>query len=213
MHTACPDNIMVLGAIFYGGVIIMTIDKINDTRLIIALEDKDMQAFDLRFDQFLWSDSKSRHVIKELLLIAKEKTGFSANDKRLMIETLKRDNGCLILFTLLSEKSKKTRKMFKIKIKNDPLIYKFPDTESLLCAIERITLSKKKIKESCVLEYKKSYYLVVAADEGLSVNESAILSEYAKLTGNSSLAVAKLKEHGRVICEKSAIETIGGYLH
>lgn len=203
---------MVLGAIFYGGVLIMTISKIDETRLIIALEDKDMQTFNLRFDQFLWSDSKSRHVIKELLLLAKEKTGFCVKNKRLMIETLQRDNGCVILFTLLSDKSKKPRKIFKIKIKNDPLIYKFSDTESLLCAIERIITNKNRIKESCVLEYKQSYYLVVLADKGLSVNESAILSEYAKLTGNSNLAFASLKEHGNVICEKRAIETIGRYL-
>lgn len=191
----------------------MNINKIDETRLIIALEDKDMQAFDLRFDQFLWSDSKSRHVIKELLLIAKERTGFCVSNKRLMIETIQRDNGCVILFTLLSDKSKRPRKIFKIKIKNDPLIYKFSDSESLLCAIERIISNKKRIQESCVLEYKKSYYLVILANKGLSVNESAILSEYAKLTGNSFLAFANLKEHGNVICEKSAIETIGRYLH
>lgn len=191
----------------------MTMNKIDETRLIIALADEDMQAFDLQFDQFLWSDSKSRHVIKELLLKAKEETGFSVNNRRLMIEALPRDSGCLIMFTILSDADQKHRKIYKIKIKDQTLIYKFPDSESLLCAIERVAARKNKIKDSCVLEYNDAYYMVLRAGDGLSLSESAILSEYAKLTGRSKFAFAKIEEHGNIICQNKAIETISRYLN
>ena len=107
------------------GVAVMNISRIDDIRLLISLASEDMQAFDLRFDQFLWSDKKSRDIIRELLVIAEEKTGFSAENKRLMIEAIPTDDGCAILFTLLSDKLKLARKKFRVQNKHEPFISEF----------------------------------------------------------------------------------------
>ena len=184
----------------------MNISKIDDIRLLISLASEDMQAFDLRFDQFLWSDRKSRNIIRELLIIAEEKTGFSANNKRLMIEAIPLDDGCAILFTLLSDNLKLPRKKFRVKAKHEPFIYEFDRAGDLLDAINKLICLNTNIKLSTAIELKDKYYLIIYL-------VSIVLSEYGKYKCSGKINESKLLEYGNIISKEYAIEQIGEYMY
>ena len=189
----------------------MTIDRIDDTRLLISLTEEDLQSFGLRFDQILWSDSRTKVVIRSLLALAKAETGFSVESHRVMIEVIPKLEGCLILFTLL-DKRERERKKYKIKSMGEPFIYIFETAEDLLSALERIYAISSHIEDSKLLEYKNRYYLVLYTKSGLIPSVSVILSEYGNKAGCGKVAAAKIAEYGTVVAEHRAIETIGLYL-
>lgn len=194
------------------GVAVLNISKIDDIRLLISLANEDMQAFDLRFDQFLWSDRKSRNIIRELLEIAEEKTGFSVENKRLMIEAVPINDGCAILFTLLSDKLKLARKKFRVKNKHEPLIYEFNSAGDLLDAISKLIPLNTNIRLSTVIEFQKKYYLIMYTNGGITSAVSVILSEYGKWKGAGKINESKLMEYGKIVSKEYAIEQIGEYM-
>lgn len=191
----------------------MNISKIDDIRLLISLASEDMQAFDLRFDQFLWSDRKSRNIIRELLIIAEEKTGFSANNKRLMIEAIPLDDGCAILFTRLSDNLKLPRKKFRVKAKHEPFIYEFDRAGDLLDAINKLICLNTNIKLSTAIELKDKYYLIIYTNGGITSAVSIVLSEYGKYKCSGKINESKLLEYGNIISKEYAIEQIGEYMY
>ena len=195
------------------GVAVLNISRIDDIRLLISLASEDMQAFDLRFDQFLWSDKKSRDIIRELLVIAEEKTGFSAENKRIMIEAIPTDDGCAILFTLLSDKLKLARKKFRVKNKHEPFIYEFNSADDLLDVINKLVPLNTNIKMSTAVALNKKYYLIIYTNGGVTSPVSVILSEYGKWKGSGRINESKLLEYGKIVSDGYAIEKIGEYLN
>ena len=63
----------------------MIIERVDETRLMIVLAREDMMKYDLSFSTLDWRDFHSRKVIKQLLGLAREKTGFITQGKRMMI--------------------------------------------------------------------------------------------------------------------------------
>lgn len=190
----------------------MNISKIDDIRLLISLANEDMQEFDLRFDQFLWSDKKSRNIIRELLEIAEEKTGFSVENKRLMIEAVPINDGCAILFTLLSDKLKLARKKFRVKNKHEPLVYEFNSAGDLLDVVNKLLPLNSNIRLSTVIEIQRKYYLIIYTNVGVTSAVSVILSEYGKWKGSGKISESRLMEYGKVLSKDNAIEQIGKYM-
>lgn len=212
MHTACTNNIIILGTLlFYRGGAVLTIELLDDRRLLIALAAEDMQTYGLSFEKLFWKDNKSRDAIKDLLEFAEQKTGFSVKGKRLKIETIPQSKGCVMLFTLITNEDVEKRKIFKIKGTGEPFVYEFENAEDLLCAIERIFNKTKSIKDSRLLGYNRKYYLSIYTDTGLSPHASVLLSEYGRLKGNGHRLVSRIGECGTIIVPKNAIQVIGKY--
>lgn len=191
----------------------MIIDKIDETRLLISLAYEDMQSFNLRFDQFLWSDSKSRNIIKDLLQKAKEQTGFCANNKRMMIEVLPKSGGCIILFTLLFDKAKKVNHRYRIKRKCKCFIYEFETSEYLIRALERIFNLKPNLVDSKIILYNKLYYLILYSDNALTIPLNLILSEYGYYISSNEIYMWDIFKYGTTISSTNAIYDIGNYFN
>lgn len=189
----------------------MTIDKIDDKKLLISLTDDDMQAFDLRFNQFLWSDIHSRLVISNLLSLAKAETGFHIDKNRLMIEVIPKLDGCMVFFTVLGNKAATARKRFRIKTNADPLIYVFDDFENIIRAVAQLRTAKKNIFNSRVLRYKDKYFLILYTKTLLSTADSMALKEYSKFNYQGKIATSRISEYGTVMINEQAVEKIGEY--
>ena len=191
----------------------MILEKIDDTRLLIALSDEDMKSMDLSFKKLNWTDDTSRKVIKKLLYRAKKETGFSTDDNKLMIEAIPQSNGCFVLVTLLAQKSHDNlpRKFYKIKRDFKPFIFSFKNSEHLLCAIERIYKLQDKFLKNKIIFFKDQYFLILYLRGFISSRISAILSEYSVLAGKDPVTAAKIDECGELIAD-DAINQIGKHL-
>ena len=186
-------------------------DRIDETRLLVSLTGEDMKAFDLEYDQFLWTDKHSKIVVRNLLDIAKKETGFYFEGKKLMIEVIPKASGCVLLFTLLDKEEKK-RKVYKIKRKEEPSIYVFSDIENVLLTLERLTAIKNHVLKNALIQYGNKYFMVIYTEYGLIPQVASVLGEYGDFCANGKIVAAKLFECGNVIEENNAIDIIGSCL-
>lgn len=188
----------------------LILEKIDEARLLIALTGDDMELLDITFNQLDWKDDYSREVIWNLLSRAKNETGFSAENKQLMIEAIPQTDGCFVLITLLEEKGQR-RKVFKIKESKKPFVFSFKTSESLIRAIERLYDKETKFIRSTVLEYNDKYYIILHVQSSISTKLQAIISEYGELIGKDYIIAAQINEQGKVIAKNNAIEKMGRY--
>ncbi len=190
----------------------MILDKIDEKRLLIALSNEDMDLLDITFKQLDWKNDYSREVIKNLLTRAKHEIGFSSDNSKLLIEAIPQTNGCFVLVTLLSNKQKRARKVYRIKNNKKPFIFHFKEAESLFGAIERIYDKLSFLSDSAIIEADESYYAILYLNGSISSKLQAIISEYGDLVSKSTLFAARLFEKGNIIFKEKAVEKIGKYL-
>ena len=190
----------------------MILDKIDEKRLLIALSDEDMDLLDITFKQLDWKNDYSREVIKNLLIRAKQETGFSSENSKLLIEAIPQTNGCFVLVTLLSNKLKRSRRVYKIKNNTKPIIFHFEDAEALFGAIERIYAHDVALSDSALVKVDDSYYAVLYLNGPVSSKLQAIISEYGNQVGKNFIFAARLLEKGNIVYKDKAVEKIGKYL-
>lgn len=190
----------------------MILDKIDEKRLLIALSREDMDFLDITFNQLDWKNDYSREIIKNLLVKAETEIGFSSSNKKLLIEAIPQSNGCFVIITLLSSKTKKTRKVYKIKNKFKPFTFLFNNSDSVCALIERIFDKANNFSNSSILELNNEYYIIFYVNGSISSNLLAIISEYGQLIGKDAIVAARIFEKGNVILKENAVEEFGRHL-
>ncbi len=187
----------------------MIIERVDETRLMIVLAREDMVEYDLSFSKLDWCDFHSRKVIKQLLALAKEKTGFTTQGKRMMIEAAPGGDGCLILVTLLHSGRSKGRNVYRIKQPCAVFVYEFACAEDLLCAMERLSRLRRHPESATLLLFKEKYRLILSVRGGLSSPVETLLSEYGRLAGKSRAVAAATLEHGKLLSQGDVIGEMG----
>ncbi len=189
----------------------MNIELIDKNRLVVVLDDYDMKSLDITYEKFSWADSKSRNVISKLLTIAKYKTGFSTNNKKLSIETIPQFGGCVIFFTVPKKNNK--RKIFKILKSSQPIIYGFDNIEDVLSFCENIFKCLHEIKSSILFKENNTYILITRPISLFSNHFKAIISEYGNKISYNKLFLYYLNESSNKLCDNNAISYISKILH
>ena len=187
----------------------MIIERVDEMRLMIVLAREDMMKYDLSFSTLDWRDFHSRKVIKQLLGLAREKTGFITQGKRMMIEAAPGGDGCLILVTLLHSGRSKRRNVYKIKRPSSVFVYEFSAAEDLMCVMERLYRLPRYPESASLLLLKGKYRLVLSVQGDLSPAAESLLSEYGKFIGKTRAAAASTLEHGKLLSQGKLISEIG----
>lgn len=189
----------------------MTIEQIDSNRLLIILEDEEMQGYSLDFDHLALSDPNYREILKELLTIAGMRKDFEIKGKNFLVEALSHRTGCLFIVTVLPECKNVNKRKYRVKKTSGTMIYSFSDAESLLSAIERLYKCGY-IFENSKLYYSGEYYLIIYYSKGISCRAAAILTEHGKKEFAGRINLARIVERSRLISGCHAILTIGNYL-
>lgn len=184
----------------------MLIEQVDETRLIILLSAKDLEDLGLTFAELDWQEAKCRAMMEALLQKAFEKTGFSAEGKRMLIEAAPGADGCVIVVTLMPQKE--TRKRYKRKEQPEVLLYEFETAEALLAAAARFSAQKDVPQEGKLVEIEGRYYLALFALNPLTRAARALLAEYAKPVGRGAAATAHMLEYGRLIAQGAVFDQI-----
>lgn len=189
------------------GVNCMNIEQIDESRVLITLCDEDMENYSVSFESLSLSDNHTRSVLKKLMYYASDRTGISFEKKHILIEALRYEHGCILLFTV-SEKSGK-KKIYRIKYYNDSYIFTFENAEALLSCIQALYLMNDSRFASSVYFRKDRYYLVINSPAALKPKYICTISEFCTHQFRGRIHTAVLREHAKPVYEKNAIEVIG----
>ncbi len=198
----------------------MFIERIDEKRLMIVLEEGDMNSLDLTYEGISWKNHRFKLLVAKLLALAKFKTGFSVDDCKLSIETIPQGAGCMIIFTLFPKLKPETISVDDTSdppskgVSANPYIYKFSSGKDLLDVCEQLgKINSSNIGSNSVFRLGEKYFMIIYPDNTmLPKNISVILSEYGQQVKFSKVCEAQLYESGKVIHKKNAISYIENYL-
>lgn len=201
--------------IFRGGIKLF-IERIDEKRLMIVLQEDDMNSLDLTYEAISWKNHRFKLLVAKLLALAKFKTGFSVDDCKLSIETIPQGAGCMIIFTLFPKLKPETISPDNAPVSSpkeaniNPYIYKFNSGKDLLDVCEQLgKINRSNIGSNSVFRLGEKYYMIIYPnDAALPKNISVILSEYGQQVRFSKVYEAHLYESGKVIHKKNAISYI-----
>lgn len=204
----------------------MKIEKITDNKIRVVLSLNDFKDKTIDIHSVLTKVEESQKLFLEILNKAKSEINFDTDGYKLLIETFSSTDDIFICtITKYCDKINKTvntsssRLHLKVKRKNNNLdsnigIYEFCDFEDFcnFCnSINNINknLLKKLFKNSKLYLYNNTYYLLLT-DINLSHSylksfNSSIL-EFSEIVHYSKNFEVKLKEHGKIIIGKNAID-------
>ena len=140
----------------------MQIEKLNDDKLKVVLNKKDLKENDIDLNTFMANSLDSQELFLDILDIAEEKFNFYVDDSKLLIESISLAND-IFIFTITKVNENIST---NTSINN---IYCFNSFDHLADALKLINLSINKI-----YKYKNHYNLNLVNDNHLNY----ILNEF-----------------------------------
>lgn len=182
----------------------MNIEKIDTSRILISLCAGDMERYAVTFESLNFSETHSKRVLKEIMAYAAEKTGVDFDNKRIVIEALKYENGCLLLLTLSARK-----KIYRARYYDNSYIFTFSSAENFLSCLKALYRLKKDTFLSSAYLYKDEYYLVIESPSRLKAKYIGMINEFCDSRKRNSLLNEFLSEHGKILKLNDAVQSIG----
>ena len=205
----------------------MRIEKLNDNKIRIFLNNEDLKENNINIHDFMSNSLESQNFFIDMLNLAETQVGFKTKNYKLIIEALASSDGNFV-FTITRTKSEEKAQSLKLKPKRQIItpnkqlsIYKFKTFEDFceFCSfINNSSFSQyiNKLKNSGLVLFKDEYYLIIH-NLKLNVNDlrnfSCAISEFASTMKNEDIFERKLLEHGKVIIAKNAINTCLTYFN
>ena len=204
----------------------MKFEKLNNDKIRITLNIKDLQEKDIDFQSFMSNSSDAQKLFLDMLEEAEKEIGFTTKDYRIMIEALATMEGDFILTVtrFLPDDSLVKKRNIKFRRKNTKLdsetaVYAFQSFEDFCSSCHYIQNSSiqnldKLSKNFALYTYHDQYYLVIT-NINLQFKDIKsfyyIISEFATFVSHPSLFHKKLSEYGKLIVKKNALKTILKY--
>ncbi|MDR0913919.1 MAG: adaptor protein MecA [Oscillospiraceae bacterium] len=185
----------------------MIIEQLDRHKVLISLCNRDMDDFALNFDDMSFADPHAKKILLRLLTLACRKAGIETKNKRLVVEALPHDLGCLILMTLEST-AKTSPKVYRLKQAATDYCFAFENSEDFFESVKMLYESGSDYIETSAIAMDGKFYLILTAFK-LPKNIVAILREFGSQTGFNSMFKAKLFEAGTLLAGKNAITQIG----
>lgn len=158
----------------------MQIEKLNDGKLKVVLNKKDLKENDIDLNTFMANSLDSQELFLDILDIAEEKFNFYVDDSKLLIESISLAND-IFIFTITKVNENIS---ISTSINN---IYCFNSFDHLADALKLINLSINKI-----YTYNNRFYLILDKDNDLNY----ILNEFSDYKFSSDYLENIFIEHG-----------------
>ncbi len=185
----------------------MNIEQLDASRILISLSDSDLERMSLSFEKMSLHENNSRRVLRALLESASETTGVSFENKRVFIEAMRYDRGCLLLLTVSDRKGR--RKIYRISRSAYSYLFVFSDTDSFFDCMAALYRMNGRRYLSTALQYKKRTLLVIRSMAALKKSTLAAIMEFASHQYRGSVSVASAEEHGVLLAAHNAVDIIG----
>ena len=189
---------------FRRGVGNLTINRLDDSRVLVVLGGKDMSDFALDFSAMNLSDSHSRKILLRLTRLACRKSGIDTQGRRLNIEALQMGEGCYLLVTV-----RHAPRRYRPK-RGGGLCFRFAQSGDFLGAVEALYRARFYSAKNAAYEWDGAYFLCFDYPS-VPLRARRVLSEFADKSGGALLC-AQVKEQGKMLCARNAVAVIGAAL-
>lgn len=201
----------------------MKIERLNDNKIRITLNLKDLEEKHIDFHSFMSNSIESQDLFIDMLEKAEKELGFVTDDYRVMIEALAMNNGNFVLTVTRfeTEKENNTYKKKRVNIKRktcevdtSKAIYCFDSFEeycSFCNFLNNNLLRYLNGFADCIslYLYNDKYYLVfsnIHINNNLLKTFCSSITEFAHFVANAGLFENKLLEYGNLIMKDNAID-------
>lgn len=206
----------------------MELIVINENKLKVLLNKKDMTEIGLDENEFYCSVTNTREILKKILHNSPIATGFehiSSDDKILIQLYPEKNGGCELFVTKITlndteevlfmseeneEKYLLPKPIIKKTTSKPPLIsYRFDKLEHSICAAKEL-LIRGICPESAFYQNDDGKYFLFINTKGQNADarlQTEFLSEFGEIT-NAENSYLMLNEYGKCIFKHDAIETL-----
>lgn len=198
----------------------MRIEKLNENKIKITFNNKDLEENNIDFHSFMSNTIETQTIFLNLLDAAEKEVGFITDDYKVAIEALSLSDGNFILLVtrldqqLVHSKQKRVHTSRKLnKVISTFSIYKFTGFEDF-CAFCTFlnTYAPELILEfeskNSLYSYKDNYFLIInelSLSSNLLLKLSSNILEFAVFIDSPKMFFNNLKEFGNTIIEDNAI--------
>lgn len=179
----------------------MTINRLDERRVLVVLADRDMSDFALDFAEMGMDNAHSRLIIMRLTRLACQKTGIDTRGKRLSVEALAVEKGCYLLVTV-----KVRPRRYRLK-SGGGLCFCFEGCSEFLGAVEAAYRRGFMCTKNAAYQRGGVYFLLFGYP-ALPKALRGLLCEFGTLSGGA-LKCAQVREHANELCPRKAISVIG----
>lgn len=192
--------------------------KISSNKLKIMLTAADARRYALSPESADLQESVTRRAFKEILTDVKQETGFDADDKVYIQMYPSREGGCELFVTKMGieivAKKGAPGTAYKAQKSLPPqersIVFCFSDMKRLICVCRRLTARQYPGESRAWQDDSHRYWLLLQehGDPKKAREDYAFIAEYGMIE-NKETAEMLLPEHGKAICERNAVETLG----
>ena len=179
----------------------MTIEKLDEGKLLISLCIRDMEKLAIAPDTMSLKDPDFKDTVKAILSLAAYESGISTRGRRAVIEALPHENGCFLLVSFINKT--KYGKKYRI-IKRSENVYSAESLDVLIDLSFALT-DMSKIGENTIIEYDHGYILII---KGISPMAERTVREFTVPVKVRKIEISRYREYGKVLIEKNALEIL-----
>lgn len=174
----------------------MKIEADGEEKIAVTLTNRDMQDFDITYEEMDYGNIETRRVIWTILDEAKRVLGKPINiDNRLLVQVSPLDGGgCIMHFTLLEEGCAPTRKRLIMKKEAEPLIFKADDDNSFLDCLPVFKKLAEYIGSAEFFTCNNQYFALVTPKISHTDKLIFALSEFGEISVAEKTDSAHIKE-------------------
>ena len=202
----------------------MKIEKLTENKIRIILKRDDFKDKKININQILLTTPESQKLFLEILNKAEKEINFDTTGHKLLIETFI-ENDDIFIFTITKytdeiTKNSHTKKVLTVRKKTQifnttSLIYEFNEFENFCEFCDFLhnnnhIMTQNLYKKAILYLYNQTYYLVI---DGINLSNHYLLLfhstllEFSNSTKYTKNFKFKLREHGKVVIKKNAINT------
>ena len=195
--------------------------RISSNKLKIMLTAEDAARYALCPDTADYADTVTRRAFKAILTDMRHETGFDAADDKVYIQMYpSREGGCELFVTkmgieVIAKRSDSANTYKSQKSERHPrarrsLAFCFAHVSDLIAVCRRLSTLHYKGESRAWLDDTGRYWLFLT-EEGnpLTAREDyAFVMEYGEIESKENAEIM-LPEHGKLLCERRAVETLG----
>lgn len=185
---------------------------ISPEKIKIMLTAHDMEKYNLNAEDMDYNMSKTREAIKQILEIAKTRTGFCLEGERMFIQAFPcRTGGCELYISKLGNSGLTSLPQNLSADKNTTITVLFDELTDLAALCNGIK-NLSAIHDDCIYydNYKQCYILTFRVDKILDENSTpvleAVIREFGGSVSNNSASFSSATERYSCLCGVNAIE-------
>lgn len=179
----------------------MKIEADGEEKIAVTLTERDMQDFDITYDEMDYSNIETRRVIWTILDEAKRVLGKPINiDNRLLIQVSPgEDGGCIMHFSQLQDHGSHIKKRLVMKKDTEPVVFCAFDCNSFIESVSLIKNRPELQQEPEFFILEESYYVILYPSPSQTEKMVMDLCEFGSVSIGGKKEIARLYELGKAL--------------